>query len=393
MKLVFPDHFLFGTSTSAYQIETAFEHDWTNVRCEDGNIFNRTTDHEKRYDEDVNIISSLAPNYRMSFMWSKLQRSPMASLHEETKIEYHYLLKALRSGDVNIMMVLHHFANPIWFAQSGGWSNERNIDLWLDYARKIVDEYGQYISIWNTFNEPNLYTTLGFAVGKFPPYKKNIASAIKVIKNIGKAHAIIFDYIKEKFPTSSVGISHNCAVFAAQNPLGIIPAKISDYWFMEFLPMHFSKSDFLGLSYYARIPYDPYPITYLYTPHKIEKLKKDHDDLWEYYPQGMEECIKRYWNVFKKPVIITENGLCTNDDSKRITSIKDYLKIIHKLLSNGIDIRGYYHWSTWDNYEWSLGPSYRFGLYECDVQTKDRRKKPSADFYASLAFSRSVIVD
>jgi beta-glucosidase len=172
-KLVFPDTFYFGTSTSAYQIETAFGHDWMGFKARDGHIFERTTDHEKRLTEDIGIIASLAPNYRMSVMWSRLQRHAYGPLDQEATEHYHTLFRGLREKKVSVMMVLHHFTNPIWFAASGGWQNEKNIAVWCDYARKIVDEFGESVATWNTFNEPNLYVTMGFILGEFPPFKKN----------------------------------------------------------------------------------------------------------------------------------------------------------------------------------------------------------------------------
>ena len=112
MNLVFPKHFEFGTSTAAYQIETGVEHDWCGVRARDGHVFGCTTDHEQRYAEDVDIIASLAPNYRMSLMWSRLQPAPLAPFATEATSEYHELLRMLKSKGVTIMMVLHHFAAP-----------------------------------------------------------------------------------------------------------------------------------------------------------------------------------------------------------------------------------------------------------------------------------------
>src|SRR5687768_10160369 len=131
MKLSFPENFIFGTSTAAYQVETAFEHDWCNVKSRDGYIFDCTTKHESNYEEDIQIIASLARHYRMSLMWSRLQREPMAKFHPETVQEYHGLLQQLRARNVKIMMVLHHFGNPIWFANRGGWEKSENILLWL----------------------------------------------------------------------------------------------------------------------------------------------------------------------------------------------------------------------------------------------------------------------
>lgn len=390
MKLTFPPDFIFGTSTAATQIETAFEHDWLGVKARDGQVFDRTTDHEKRYDEDVKIITSLAPHYRMNLMWSRLQRAPHSPLHMATQSEYHELLKKLRAGNVSIMLVLHHFANPTWFARQGGWENRRNISLWIDYAKKVVDEFGHYVASWNTFNEPNLYTSMGWLAREFPPFKRNIFLAKRVIQNLAFAHNQIYNYIKEKHPLTKVGISHNCTVFEGDNLAGKLPAKIADWLYMDYAPSLFQQSDFFGMSYYARIGYDPFPVTYLLTPEKVIAQGKDHDDMWEYYPKGLKVCIERYWNEYKKPIIITENGICTNDDTKRTKAISEYLSLIHQCIESGVDVRGYYHWSTWDNFEWSLGPSYRFGLYECNWQTKERRKKPSADLYSQIAYEKTL---
>jgi beta-glucosidase len=139
------------------------------------------------------------------------------------------------------------------------------------------------------------------------------------------------------------------------------------------------------MSYYARVSHDPMPITYLDTPYKIKALGKKHDDMWEYHPEGLRTCIDRYWNKYKKPIIITENGVCDTHDALRQQAIMDYAGIVLNAIEDGIDIRGYYWWSAWDNFEWHLGPTYRFGLYECDLKTKERRKRRSAEVYQQLA--------
>jgi beta-glucosidase len=392
MKIRFPDNFIFGTSTSAYQTETAVEHDWLNVKSRDGHIFHRTTDHEKKLSEDAEIIASVARDYRMSLMWSKLQKKPYGEFDQEVVRAYDLFLEALVSRGVAIMMVMHHFANPIWFSAKGGWANKENIDVWIHFAKQLVDTFGCYVSYWNTFNEPNLYTGMSYLAGEFPPYKKNIIQANIVIRNMAVAHTRIYDYTKSKYPENLVGISHNCAVFEGDNWLGVIPAKLFDWCYMTYAENLFRKTDFFGMSYYSRIGFDPYPVTYLTTPEKIKKAGKSHDDMWEYYPDGLEECILRFWKRYQKPVIITENGISTQDDAQRIQAISQYAKSIHSAMAKGADVRGYYHWSTWDNFEWSLGPTFRFGLYACDPVTKDRHKKPSADIYSRLAFSKEIDV-
>jgi beta-glucosidase len=391
MQLNFPDNFFFGTSTAAYQIETAFEHDWLGVKAMDGYLFERTSDHEKRFKEDAEIIAYCAPNYRMSLMWSKLQRAPYAELHRETVAEYRAFLDDLKTRGVKVMMVLHHFTNPLWFSQNGNWEKTENVALWVDFSKKVVDEFGEYVSYWNTFNEPNVYVSNGWVLGQFPPFKTSLLGARSAIKNMGLAHHMVYDYIKAKFPEQPVGISHNTVIFSAENVWGYLPAKISDRWFMDYLLKPFTgKLDFFGLSYYAKISHDPQPITYIDTPAKMEKLGKPHDDMWEYYPNGLKECIERYWNKYRLPVIITESGICTADENKQIAAMKDYVKIVHDCLQKGIDIRGYYWWSTFDNFEWNLGPTFCFGLYETDLKTKDRRKRAGADVFHGLAYERRL---
>src|ERR1700681_128443 len=129
MQYLFPKDFIFGTSTAATQIETAFDHDWQGVKSKDGYIFDRTTDHELKLKEDAELIAALAPFYRMGPMWSKLQRSPLAEFDQATVNQYLSLLKDLRERGVKIMMVLHHFTNPKWFAALDSWEKEENIYL------------------------------------------------------------------------------------------------------------------------------------------------------------------------------------------------------------------------------------------------------------------------
>ena len=390
MTLTFPESFFFGTSTSAAQIETAFQHDWQGLRALDGSIFDSTTAHETRFDQDAEIIRYLGTDYRFSLMWSKLQRAPLAPLDRETTVAYHRLLDLLKAKDVRLMMVLHHWVNPAWFAESGGWSNPKNISVWVDYAKKIIDEFGHKIDLWNTFNEPNLYVTLAYAAGLFPPFARNAFQATRAIGNMSQAHKIVYEYLKHRFPDKLVGVSHNYVSFHAENLSGAIPARIAKAWYRDYLGGFFNDSDFTGLSYYARIGFNPLPVTQIYTPGKIRDQGKRHDDIWEYYPDGLQEGIRYFFDRFKKPVIITENGFCTSDDAKRVAAIRDYAVILHRALDEQYPILGYYHWTAWDNFEWTLGMNYKFGLFSFDPVSLTRQPKPSASVYAQLAHRKFI---
>ncbi|MBX2898687.1 MAG: glycoside hydrolase family 1 protein [Cyclobacteriaceae bacterium] len=390
MQYVFPKDFIFGTSTAATQIETAFEHDWQYVKSNDGYVLDRTTDHEQRLEEDANLIAALAPYYRMSLMWSKLQRQAFAELDPDTVAHYKNFIAMLQQRGVKIMLVLHHFTNPVWFSKNEGWEKKENLYQWVDFAQKVVDTFGCHVTLWNTFNEPNVYASNGWITGYFPPFKNNPAKAATVIKHMGIAHDLMYAYIKKKFPLHAVGISHNSIVFTSENLLGWFPERLSDWWFMEWVPQHFEQADFFGMSYYARVSHDPMPITYMNSPHKIKKLGKQHDDMWEYHPEGLRTCIDRYWNKYHKPIIICENGVADGNDTLRQQAIVDYARIVHQALQDGIDIKGYFWWTAWDNFEWNLGPAMKFGLYECNFETMQRTKRPSADIFKRLAHHKMI---
>lgn len=389
MKLTFPDYFFFGTSTAAAQIETAAGHDWAGFVARDGAIFTETTRHEYHRKEDAELIADLAPHYRMGLQWSKLQPEPFAPFNPFVVAEYLEFMEDLKSRKVTLMMVLHHFTNPIWFAKLGGWEQESNIPAFLDYSKKVIDHFGHLISYWNTFNEPNVYASYGWITAFFPPHKNNPMLAAQVVKNMGKAHLECYRMIKAAYPDSPVGISHNATIFHPENFLGWFPSRMADAWFNEFVPNHFLPADFFGMSYYGRIPQDPFPITALETPDKMRALGRASDDIWEYYPEGLYLLLKRYADKYQLPIIITENGVCDETDLLRIQCIRDYPAIIHRAIRDGIDIRGYYHWSTWDNFEWHLGPSMNFGLYSVDPITYSRLPKPSSFLFRSLAHTNT----
>jgi len=388
----FPEDFFFGTSTAFAQIETAFEHNWKGLKSLDGFIFDRTTDHELKREEDLNYICMFGSVYRMSLDWSKLQRSPLADFDEETTTEYLNFLKKLKAQNMKIMLVIHHFTNPTWFENAGGWEKEKNVDWFIDFAQKLIHTFGSFADYWNTINEPEVYVSNAYVMGNFPPFIKNFFRARTVVKNLSKAHNICYDLIKNRFPEAPVGISKNSVVLYAFNFLGIFPAKFADWWFMQHIPSHFEKVDFFGMSYYARMPFDPFPINEIDTPGKLKKLGKKHDMMWEYYPEGMYECIMRYHKKYNKPFIITESGIATEDCEMRKQAINDYLYQIHRAMNEGVKVLGYIHWSTFDNFEWNLGCSYRFGLVHVDFDNNcNRTLKESGKYYAKICAEKSFI--
>lgn len=390
MQLKFPDHFFWGTSTAVAQVETAGNHPWRGLRTRDGHVFERTTDHEKMRADDARLIARLGSIYRCSVDWSRLQAEPFARFDPDVVEEYDAFFKKLKKDGVRLMFVLHHFAHPDWFEQNGGWTNEENIPAFLDYTRQCIKHFGDYAKYWNTFNEPNVYAMNAFVLGNFPPFRKyRYFTANKVLDNMGTAHEIARTMIREK-TDAPVGISLNTALFEGANLAGKPVAAFVRWWFMTRAARPFRKCDFWGLSYYAYMLFDPFPIDAMDRPGELERRGIPHDRMWGYKPEGLGRALRLFWKKYGKPIVVTENGICTDDPQQRIRAIRDYLQVCHQAISDGVDLQGYIHWSTWDNFEWHLGPTYRFGLVRVDFRTMERSMTEAGLFYEKIAGQNAV---
>lgn len=391
--LKFPENFIWGSSTAAYQIEKAGEHDWKGFKSMDGSIFDNCSMHDSHRDEDLELICQVSNGYRMSHDWSKLQKAPFAEFDEKEADAYLRFMQELKNRGIHIMLVLHHFTHPKWFVEAGSWEKDDNYKMWVDFAKKSVDKYGHLVDTWNTFNEPNVYVSNGYLMGNFPPFKKGkLFLARKVLKKMEMAHNEVYDYIHQKFPNAKVGISHNTVKFVGEIFPGHLLAKLFDWWFMDYCHKHFQKVDFQGLSYYARMPFRPLPIDNITQPGKLEKLGRKSDLMWEYKPEEFYHIFHRYYKENKRPIIITESGVCTHDPNFRIESIKEYLGWIHKAQQDGIPIQGYFHWSTIDNHEWNIGLHYKFGLVSVNFETGERTMTEAGRFMKKVATENAVEV-
>ena len=209
MKLQFPEGFIIGTSTAAYQIETASDNNWKGLKCKDGTTFDQCSQHDLHRDEDLEYICQLGNAYRMSHDWAKLQHAPFADFDQKEVDAYLKFMEELKRRGKHIMLVLHHFTNPTWFEKEGSWEKEGNRKMWLDFVQKSVDTFGHLVDTWNTFNEPNVYVSNGWITGEFPPFKKGkILLARKVLKEISKAHEEAYDIIKQKSKAPILSLIH-----------------------------------------------------------------------------------------------------------------------------------------------------------------------------------------
>ena len=380
--LKFPDGFLWGTATSAYQVEGGVLNcDWSALQQPaGGGPAGKACNHYHLYEKDFDLMKKLNLNaYRFSIEWSRIE--PKEGEFDEKEIEhYRKVLLALKEREIKSMVTLHHFTNPKWLAKIGGWQNKKVVFYFSRFAERILKEYQDLVDFWITINEPIVYASMAFLRGIWPPQKKNIILFLKVIKNQISTHKKIFRISRHLNPTLKIGIAKNNQFFESENPnspLDRFSTFLARYFWNEyFLNRIQNHLDFIGLNYYFH-----YRVKFPFKNRNENKLLSDIG--WEIYPEGIYFVLKEL-QKYNLPIYITENGLADSEDKLRKNFIRDHLYWIHKAIQDGVDIRGYFHWSFMDNFEWEKGFKPRFGLIEIDYKSFERKPRPSAFYYAKI---------
>lgn len=380
--LKFPQKFLWGSSTSAYQVEGGNNNDWS--KWLDAG---RACDHYHCYEQDFDLIKELGQNaHRFSLEWSRIEPEEGKFNHKEIS-HYREVLLALKKRNIKSVVTLWHFTNPLWFAQKGGWANKKAADYFKRYVKIVTENFGDLIDFWATLNEPTVFIGMGYLRGVWPPGKMNPFLTWRVFKNLVKAHKIAYKIIHKHYPRARVTLNHFVSYIEPARrwcPVEVFIAKVINYFGNSFLLNKVKNHlDFIGFDYYLH-----YRIVW-YPPFVKNINKKTNDMDWEIYPKGIY-FVLRYLARFKKPVYILENGLADADDSRRGAFIIDHLKWIHRAISEGIDVRGYFHWSLMDNFEWAEGFTPRFGLVEIDYKSLKRKIRPSALVYAKICKENAI---
>jgi beta-glucosidase len=414
-KFKFNDEFLLGAATSSTQIEGGDTNNTWYKWCKTGHILDSSScitacDHWNRVSQDIQILRDLhVQTYRMSLEWSRIEPAP-GQFSREAVDHYRQEIQLLLTNNIQPLVTLHHFSEPLWFQEQGGWPHPQNSELFIQYVKFVVENLGDLVSEWVTFNEPNVYVYFGYITGSFPPGASDIPKAASVITEIIKTHTVLYQLIHEirktrGFPgRTMVGAAIHIRVFDGLTLLGKLTARIVDYLFNELfmtgittgrikfpLPAQGYQirqgcyADFLGINYYTRniVEFAWEPQNYF---HRFVNDKElDKSDLgWDIYPQGIYRVCKKYYGKFSLPVYITENGISDRLDNRRENFILDHLAFLAKAIEEGTEIKRYYHWSFLDNFEWLDGESAKFGLYRCDFRTQARTPRKSAETYAVI---------
>lgn len=386
-KAVFPQGFLWGSATAAHQVEGGNLNDWTEWEMRGGSkdLSGKTCNHWdiQQFKGDVERMRILGLNaYRMSLEWSRIMPSP-GIINESALSHYREMLKILRQAGISTMVTLHHFTNPIWFVKSGNWS-KAPLEPFYAYVDAVTKFLAQDVDYWNTFNEPLVLVLVGYLMGQWPPGQKGrLDLAFRLRKRFAEAHNEVYRIAKRN-TGRPVGLVHNFASYEAAHDWAIERAfarvvdKISNRWIIEH-----TQNDFLGVNFYMRQLFDGLR---LLLPASGNGKKSDFG--WEIVPQSLTRVLLGL-KQYNLPIYITENGVADAKDAMRADFIRDHVQAIRLAMQAGMDVRGYFHWSLLDNFEWAEGYTKRFGLIEVNFKTQERRIRQSAYAYRDIIKANS----
>jgi len=407
--LALPPDFLLGCATSAYQVEGGLENDWAaweragrllrpDIRC------GLATDHWNRYARDFDLLTELGVNaYRFSVEWSRVEPEP--DRWDDHAIDhYRDMVNALRRRGIEPIVTFLHFTHPKWFHDACPWQEEDSSapDRFARFVERVMRAIGDDVRWYTVINEPMVWLLGGYLTGVSPPGHAGLRELFFASQALVRGYLAARDAIRRRRPDARCGIAHNVIRFAPDRPAdlgdrtmtravarfynGAIPEVLTSgrlsiglfpgLRYTTQISGAEGSMDFLGINYYTRVycRFDPLRRA---GGRGIDAVYDDRSRLgvsdlgWEIHPQGLYEAL-REMSGFGVPLLITENGLDDRDDSRRARFLYDHLASVLATRRDGVDVRGYLHWSLLDNFEWLEGFDPRFGLYRVDYATLDR---------------------
>jgi beta-glucosidase len=449
-EITFPKGFLWGSATASYQVEGAWNIDgrgesiWDRFSHTPGNVKGAWTgdvacDDYHRFPEDLALMKQMnLRSYRYSIAWPRIQPSGSGASNQKGIDYYKRLTDAVVGAGMRPLVTLFHWDLPQPLEDQGGWPNRDTAARFADYVEIVVKALGDRINTWAIFNEPWVFTYVGYAEGRHAPGKTDFDLFLKASHTVNLAQGDGFRAIKAIAPKSNVGsaFSMSPATPATSSPEDAAAAKrfdaFNNVWFLEtalrgrypdafvhgtpLKVMGFQSGDekrmaapldYVGVNYYFRrlvsAANDATPAEVSYKSMGFAtEMGKDGpltEIGWEVYPRGLYDIVQRVSKDYKLPIEITENGCSYGDypdatgrvaDIRRIHYYRDHLRELAHAINDGAEVHGYHAWSILDNFEWAEGYTQRFGLVYIDFPTQRRYMKDSAKWYAKVASTNTV---
>lgn len=415
--MTFPSDFLWGTATSAYQVEGHnTNNDWWHWEQQKGTILEghksaAASNWWENAEVDFDTAAEMGTNaHRLSLEWSRIEPEP--SVFDSNALErYRQLLEALHERGIEPMVTLHHFSNPLWLVEKGDFTSDLVVDYFRRYVARVVEALGDLVPKWITVNEPVNYVFNRYLEGAFPaPREKGWPAASRALRHLLRCHAAAYDTVKTTYPDALVGVAKNLVVFDPRpdgNPLDRwwadqISWLYNDWWMQAMSDGRLrwplgrgqikdlaGSFDFTGINYYTRF-YARFPR--LYERNWPDDAVVSDGNYGEVYPYGLFRVIK-HMRRYDRPIFITENGVPDAADRLRPGFLLAHLREVWRAVSFNWRIMGYYHWSLVDNFEWERGWTQRFGLISLEPESQQRTLRDSGRLYGEICRSGSISSD
>lgn len=388
-----PEKFYFGAATSAHQVEGDNVHsDWwkfeREVQAREGFMSGKAANHYELFDKDFEFAAKLGHDaHRFSIEWARVEPKE-GEFDEKVIAHYHEVFRSLKKHGLEPFVTLWHFTVPLWFAGKGGFEKRENTFYFVRFCRKVAEAFKDEMKYVLTINEPEVYLYYSYLAGKWPPLKKSSWDFFKVYRNLVIAHREVYKDLKEVNSGFQIGIAKNNPAFSPDRHKNVfdwgLVHLLKYLWNHMFLDLIRKQQDFIGLNYYFHrsMRFD-LKLAGQFFIHPCNSC--DITDMgWEVYPKGIAGILRDLWKRYRKPIIITENGVADHADRLRGKYIEHILEHIFNVKKDGIPVFGYLHWSLLDNFEWADGFDPRFGLIEIDYKNLVRTPRPSAYRYQEL---------
>ncbi len=428
MPCRFPPGFHWGAALSAHQAEGGNRwNDWWRFEQQAGTIRDGSTSgdacrHWERFDEDFARARGYGHTmHRLSLEWSRLE--PERGQHDGTAVaHYHAVLASLRRHGLTPLVTLHHFTNPLWIADAGGWESRATLDRFDDFVRFCAREFGGEVDWWCTVNEPEVYAFRSYSEGLWPPALRDDARALRVMANLLEAHGRAYRILHEEDRADADGDGRPVLAGFAKHLPQLVPARpwfppdalrasIEDRVFNDaplravgsgaialsipgvrgvarFVPELERSLDFIGLNYYTRWQVRMFDRV----PHVARPGAVVNDLGWEVWPEGLARAARRAASV-GVPVLVTEHGVADRADAIRPRALVESLLALGRAIEAGTPVIGYLHWSLMDNFEWAEGYAGRFGLEAVDFADPARPRTPRASAGVLARIARANAID
>ncbi len=411
-KPQFPKRFLWGASISAHQVDgspnsqwAAWEQEqakshaaraeyhykdlavWSDVARQTKTAKNYLSSegvaHRAQYKADITLLKKMQLNaFRFSLDWSRIE--PSQGIWDAAEIEYckNYVAE-LKAQGIEPIVTLFHFTVPAWFSELGGFEKRGNVAHFVHFAEKIMNELGSSVRYIVTINEPGVYAAESYLNHNWPPARSSKRDFVKVVNNLLYAHKKTSRALRAMNRKYKLGIAHNSSYVYPGDDAWLSRASA---WLIQYasddliLSRVRRHSDYIGVNYYFS------QRVYGYRVHNEDRRLSDLG--WDMHPDHLEYVLERLHRKYKLPLIVTENGLADQDDEQRTWWLMKTMVALSNALEQGVDVRGYMHWSLLDNFEWAHGWWPKFGLFSVDRETMKRTARPSAVWW--MKFLKSL---